>query len=199
MNKNALIIFIKNPELGKAKTRLAKTMGDEKALEVYKELLGYTRIVAKSVNETRFVYYSSFIDDEDKWDTQNFQNRLQKGIDLGERMNNAFKEVFEQGFENVCIIGSDCLEITKHHIEQAFINLKNNDFVFGPSTDGGYYLLGMNNYEKFVFEGKQWSTATLLAKTTQEIEEKGKKYHLLQQLTDIDTEEDLINQKRMPL
>ena len=75
----ALIIFIKNPKLGTAKTRIAKTTGDEKALQIYKELLRYTRDVSLQADVDRFLFYSSFIDEHDQDGGIGFKNFCESG------------------------------------------------------------------------------------------------------------------------
>src|SRR5690554_950545 len=93
-SKKALIIFTRNPELGKCKTRLAKTIGDENALEVYKFLLSHTASIAEQVKADRYVFYSENIIKDDLWDIGTFRKKLQNGDDLGQRMKNAFVELF---------------------------------------------------------------------------------------------------------
>ena len=80
MNKNLLLIFTRNPELGKVKTRLAKTVGNETALEIYKYLLQKTRDISIQVSSDREVYYSVKIRSNDIWDSKNYQktNKLEK-------------------------------------------------------------------------------------------------------------------------
>lgn len=186
----ALIIFIKNPKLGTAKTRIAKTTGDEKALRIYKELLKYTRQVSLEADVDRFLFYSSHIDENDQWSSADFNKRLQKDTpDLGDRMVAAFRQIFETN-SPVLIIGSDCATLTKSHLAKAIEALKTNDFVIGPSTDGGYYLLGMSQFEPAVFNEIEWSTEQVLPTTLLKIKELEKKYRLLEPLTDIDTEAD---------
>ena len=88
--KQLLIIFIKNPELGKVKTRLAKTMGEKKALEIYKSLLSHTHAITKNVNTDKAVFYSDYVDHSDQWEDSIYLKKVQKGSNLGERMLNAF-------------------------------------------------------------------------------------------------------------
>lgn len=188
----ALIIFIKNPEKGKVKTRLAATIGDEKALEVYQELLAHTRRVAANTEVDCLLFYSNYIETEDAWDTKRFKKFVQTGADLGERMKGAFELAFGRyEYKQVAIIGSDCAELSKDTIATAFENLAHYEVVIGPSTDGGYYLLGMNNVFKNVFENKHWSTSSVLEDTLMDIKNAGLTYYLLTELTDIDTEGDL--------
>ena len=191
---NALIIFIKNPALGKVKTRLAKTVGDEKALDIYRQLTEITRKnaqILRGVNRT--VFYSDFHNSNDEWTNEGFQKHVQSGDDLGERMFNAFAEILKTN-ENAVIIGSDCPTLTAEILELAFEKLQKNDFVVGPSTDGGYYLLGFgkNNLTDSVFKNMDWSTDKVLPTTLLRIKKQRKSVFLLPELTDVDEEKDWI-------
>ncbi len=188
-SKKALIIFTRNPELGKCKTRLAKSIGDENALEIYKYLLNHTASISKGVKADRYVFYSEIIKKEDLWDTDFFRKKLQKGDDLGQRMSNAFAELLEIGYEKVIIIGSDLLDLEAQLVNDAFDQLDFNDVVIGPAKDGGYYLLGMKNLHHRIFENKDWGTDTVLSKTLEDLQ--NSKVDLLKELNDIDTFEDM--------
>jgi rSAM/selenodomain-associated transferase 1 len=190
--ENGLIIFVRNQQKGKVKSRLAQSIGDDKALEVYKYLLQFTRDITHSVNCNHFVFYSSYVHVQDMFDDDYFSKHVQEGEDLGERMMNAFKKVFELGCKKVCIIGSDCNELTPDIFEQAFEKLGSNDVVVGPSADGGFYLLGMNQLQENIFKGKDWGTSTVLDDTLTSIDSAGVSHSLLPQLNDIDTIEDLL-------
>lgn len=186
---NALLVFIKNPEKGKVKTRLAKTLGDDQALRIYLALLEHTRRIALSLEVERYVFYSSFIEKNDAWLAADFHQQLQSSGDLGERMATAFGTAFKKN-EKVVIIGSDCASLTPAIVQAAFEQLDVHDFVIGPAIDGGYYLLGMKTFEPSVFEGIEWSTETVLSSTIQQIENLQKRYVLLEELSDIDYQED---------
>ena len=189
--ENVLLIFIKNPQKGNVKTRLAQTVGDEKALEVYHKLLKRTREITSGLRCDRQVWYSSFIEHDDIWSSENFEKRLQKGKDLGERMSHAFERAFIDGYKKVVIIGSDCADINGQFIEQAFHKLENSDVVVGPAQDGGYYLLGMREFHPDLFAGIDWSTSSVFQQTVKRIKEKQRSIELLPILNDIDTEDDL--------
>ncbi len=188
-SKKALIIFTRNPELGKCKTRLAKTIGDESALEIYKFLLQHTASIAKDVIADKYVYYTENIKKGDLWDASIFRKKLQKGNDLGERMLNAFKELFEMGYEKVTIIGSDMLDLNSDSVNDAFAQLDHFKQVIGPAKDGGYYLLGMKELKSDVFTNKTWGTSTVLQDTLDNLQ--NSTFHLLKELNDIDTFEDM--------
>lgn len=190
---NHLIIFTKNPVLGKVKTRLAATVGDARALEVYGQLLDITRNAARDADCYRKLYYSDAIDPDDNWDTKYFSKHVQQGNNLGERMCQAFETSFRDGAKRAVIIGSDCPEISAHIIEDAFRLLESHDTVVGPAKDGGYYLLGMKVLHRAFFDSKQWSTANVLHDTLDDIERLGLTYASLPLLTDLDNEADLKN------
>lgn len=191
MNTDLLIILVKNPALGKAKTRLAATIGDNKALDIYKLLLQKTREETANLNADKIVYYSDFIDKNDLWTNEVFDKALQNSGDLGLRIQTAFENAFNNGYQRVCIIGSDCYDLTDQHLKSAFDALHNNDGVIGPAVDGGYYLLGMSTYTPDLFRGKNWSTDTVATDTINDFQANSMPYHTLPTLNDIDTEADL--------
>ena len=190
-SKNLLLIFTRNPELGKAKTRLAKTVGDETALEIYKFLLERTRDISSKVNADKAVYYSVKIRENDIWNPNIYQKHQQFGDDLGIRMLNAFKNGFEAGYEKVMIIGSDLYDLSEKNIEKAFVALNTNDVVIGPAEDGGYYLLGMNTLQENVFKNKEWGTASVRKDTLKDLSDK--KVKVLAFKNDIDVYEDILD------
>lgn len=187
---NTLLIFIRNPQSGKVKTRLARTVGDTEALRIYQILLEKTRAAALGVQAERWLFYSDFINTNDDWPESDFSKKIQCRGDLGERMEQAFRKAFGAGAEKVIIIGSDCPELTGEMLQTAFDKLNEADFVLGPVPDGGYYLLGMKALEPPVFHGIEWSTETVLARTLEKIAAVGKACTLLPLLSDVDTEED---------
>lgn len=185
-----IIVFIKNPRLGHVKTRLAKDVGDERALEIYLKLTAHTqRILSAVPYVNRNVYYSEFVDDTDDWSTDTFIKRLQSNGDLGDRIKHAFHEVFEQN-EKVIIIGSDCAQLSANHIQQAIDALDNNNVVIGPSLDGGYYLLGMDSNFQFLFEDIAWSTESVFETTKNKALAQGLSVAEIEKLSDIDYIED---------
>ena len=189
--KNALIIFVRNPVLGKVKTRLAATIGNEKTLMLYNQLLQHTKTITINLPVTKFVYYADYINEDDLWN--GFEKRFQQGTDLGERMKNAFAELFDAGFKNICIIGSDCYELSSDILADAFEKLHIVDVVAGPVSDGGYYILGMNKPVPEFFINKVWSTDTVYADTLKDAAALNLRLHQLPMLNDIDTEADLRN------
>lgn len=187
-NKVALIIMIKNPVLGKAKTRIAKTTGDEEALRIYKLLLAHTRAVTTATHVDRYLYYSDYIE-EDDWSDHKYNKRVQTNGDLGARLRAAFSELSHE-YDKMLVIGSDCAEITPDHIHSAAEALDHYDIVIGPVHDGGYYLLGMKGYHPEVITDIDWSTDAVTAQTLSKAKQKDLSYHKIETLHDIDYHED---------
>ena len=196
MKADLLIIFYRNPELGKVKSRLAATVGEERALAIYLKLVSFTRAVTSVINCDRVVYYSEFIDREDSWPNDDYFKHLQNGDDLGSKMKHAFEASFSQGYKHVCIIGTDCLELTSDILNEAFETLKKKDVVVGRAFDGGYYLLGMNRLITTVFTNKNWSTNTVYSDTIDDLKRYRFSYGILPTLNDVDNESDLPQQLR---
>tara|TARA_R110002049_G_scaffold247956_1_gene422438 strand:- start:43 stop:672 length:630 start_codon:yes stop_codon:yes gene_type:complete len=190
MPQNKLIIFVKNEEAGKVKTRLAKSVGDEKALEIYRKLLGYTFDQVQPLKVKKEVCYSRFIEKDDLWNERSYSKQLQEGDGLGERMSKAFRRSFEKGMEKVVIIGSDCAELTTDILREAFSRLKDYDIVIGPADDGGYYLLGMSKFIPELFTDISWSTGAVLKQTLKKADEENATHYKLQELHDVDIEAD---------
>ncbi|MEG3656556.1 TIGR04282 family arsenosugar biosynthesis glycosyltransferase [Arenibacter palladensis] len=187
--KDLLIIFTRNPELGRCKTRLAATVGDESALNIYKFLLNHTKNITRDLNIAKWVYYSDDIWENDIWDRSVYEKKVQSGNDLGERMSNAFIEGFNAGYEKIIIIGSDMYDLNENDLLEAFNLLDHHDYVIGPAIDGGYYLLGMKVLNPALFKDKIWGSDTVLEATLQDL--KNKNYGLLTPKNDIDYYEDI--------
>lgn len=188
---NLLLIFARNPELGKVKTRLAKTIGHEKALMIYIKLLEHTHAIADRVFADKAIFYAEKVQEFDILDYYKFPKFLQKGEDLGERLERAFGQAFAQHYEKVICIGSDCYELSAEIIEDAFTALDNNNVVLGPARDGGYYLIGMDRHYPHLFKDKHWSTSDVLLDTILDIKKLKLSYFLMPTLTDVDEEKDL--------
>jgi uncharacterized protein len=193
MQNNLILIFTRNPELGKVKTRLAATIGDKNALEIYEFLLNHTNIIVKEIPVSRRVLYSEEINQNDIWDNSIYQKKIQFGNDLGARMKNAFADGFEEGYKKIVIIGTDLYDLEISDIEKTFEKLDKHEIVIGPAADGGYYLLGLKSIPNGIFTNKKWGTNSVLSNTLKDIE----KFDvcLLKSKNDIDTFDDI---KKIP-
>ncbi len=187
----SLLLFVKNPIAGQTKTRLAQSVGHEKALKMYHQLMEHTRAQAAALSDIqRLLFYSNFIPAEDTWPSPPFDKRLQTGHDLGERMKNAFQEAFDGGSEQAIIIGSDCPGVSTQLLEEAFAALESHDLVLGPALDGGYYLLGMKRFYPSLFNAIAWSTEAVAEQTLAAAESLSLRTARLLALSDVDYLED---------
>lgn len=184
-----LLIFAKNPDLGKVKTRLAKSIGEQKALEIYQILLNHTLEIASSINADKKVLFTQRLEKHPLLEKHEFEQGIQIGKDLGDRMSNAVKIGFEKGYQKIVIIGADLFNLQTTDIEKAFKNLESYETCIGPAEDGGYYLLGLSFWEKSLFENKDWGTDQVLAQTLNDLSSKS--VLLLDEKNDIDTVDDL--------
>ena len=189
MTSNLLIIFTRNPELGKCKTRLASVIGDAAALDIYTFLIEHTVGITKSLKVDKQVHYSQNVHHNDLWNDATYSKKKQEGSDLGERMYFAFKQGFDEGYKNIIIIGSDIYDLLQRDIETAFTMLEFNNYVIGPAADGGYYLLGMKRLNENIFRNKNWGTDTVLQDTILDLE--AETIAMLDIRNDIDIYEDI--------
>ena len=189
MTDTLVIVFVKNIKLGTVKTRLAKTIGDIGAFEVYSELVKITEKVTVNLDYDKRIHFSEAVVSS-KW--KDDYKTVQNGDDLGERMLNAFKEGFDAGYKKIVLIGSDLPYIDAAHIKKGIEALDSSEVVFGPAEDGGYYLIGLQKLIPEIFIDKSWSQPNLLKETLQELQKLKVSVSKLDTLNDIDTYEDLI-------
>ena len=190
MTEKALIVFVRKPVAGSVKTRLASAIGPEAALAIYLQLLAHTHAVILELPCDKYLFYAGEIDEADQW-REGFVKRQQSDGNLGERMKAAFAALFRKGYRQICIIGSDCFELTAETISTAFAVLQQKDVVLGPAKDGGYYLLGMKGGVKEVFDDVDWSTEKVFSQTVEKIKQQGLSFSLLPLLSDVDTVDDV--------
>jgi len=191
MKKTAIIIFIKNPDLGRVKKRLAKTLGDEKALDIYKEMLEHTQAITKALSVDKYLFYDRVKDMRDSWPNDIYNKELQTSPYMSTRISNAFKKIFAKGYEHVVIIGSDCLELDERMIRLAFRQLEHFDTVVGPTRDGGFYLFGMNVFNSELFKVHSWGTPALASDIIKVIHNLRRSCFMLSELSGVVTADDL--------
>ena len=189
MFENQILIFTRNPELGKVKTRLATTIGDQSALEIYEILLNHTQKIINPINVTKTVMYSDEVIIDDIWDNSKYDKKVQFGQDLGAKMKNAVAGAFENDYKKVVVIGSDLYDLQESDITTAFEKLNKFDVVLGPASDGGYYLLGLKFIPDNLFFNKKWGTSSVLKDTLIDLENFD--IYLLDIKNDIDTFNDI--------
>ena len=192
-----LLVFAREPVLGRVKTRLAADIGAEQALAVYRELLALTAAAATAAQVPATVWLAEApvpaadpAQPRPEW--PGLPWRVQPAADsLGTRMAQAFATAFASGAGRVVIIGTDCPGLSAEVLRQAFAALATHDVVVGPADDGGYYLLGLRELQPALFENKDWSTATVLSATLADAARLGLRVAQLPTLHDVDSGRDL--------
>ena len=189
--ENCVLFFVKYPASGRVKSRLAEQIGQDVATDLYKSFVAdiLTTLHALSVN-FKIVFYPPDAEKKfQQWLGEGYSYIQQTGKDLGQRMKNAFLQAFSDGFDKVVLIGSDIPDLPADYLELGFKALETNDVVLGPSSDGGYYLIGFAK-EAFlpdVFEGITWSSADVLEQTLNILNKHEQRVYLLPQWHDVDT------------
>ena len=191
MNRDLLIVFLRAPERGRVKTRLAATVGEDRALAVYEQLLAHTLREAAPLPCMKEAWYADAVPDKDPSADHGFMAHVQQGTDLGARMAHAFERAFASGDMRAVIIGTDCPGINSGLLREAFEALAEHDAVIGPARDGGYYLLGLRSMVDELFANKAWSSDSVLKDSLADLQRRGASYRLLPELIDVDTEADL--------
>ncbi|WP_325053150.1 TIGR04282 family arsenosugar biosynthesis glycosyltransferase [Leptospira biflexa] len=169
---------------------MANSIGDERALDVYQELLTFTNAITETLDVQKIVYWDEIPSIPNQFFKNGFLHSLQSRGDLGEKMEKAFQNELDPKPCQTLIIGTDCPYLTVASFEKAYKELEKSDFVIGPAKDGGYYLLGMKEFFPNVFLEIPWSTESVLPLTIKRIQDQNLTFTLLEELNDIDTVED---------
>ena len=184
-------IFAKYWEPGKVKTRLAASIGNQSASDVYCAILNHLITALNSAADRRVIAYSPIDKAKEFSEFPRWQLTPQSDGPLGERMANYFVETFAADADRVVLIGSDCPDITPEIINEAFESLTHSDVVLGPTFDGGYYLVGMSEKFHDIFSDITYSTESVLEETLSLAKRNSISCHCLDRLNDIDEIDDL--------
>jgi len=184
----AVGIFAKPPYPGSVKTRLIPDIGAAKAASVYRYCLEYTLQVVRASGLEYQLFLSEACDDVL---FQQEEHRLQKGDDLGQRMYHAFQELLDTASDGAIIIGTDCLDLTPMHLQDAARSLADHELVLIPALDGGYALIGCTTIEPGLFRDLRWSTDKVYRQTVTNAQRLNYRVASLETLRDIDTLKDL--------
>lgn len=188
-----LIIFVKAPRAGFVKTRLAATVGSETALETYETLVEIITTNLRSVRNVDLHFAPADAGQEvARWLQDGWTSSPQTDGDLGKKLKAAFRQAFDQGFERVLIIGSDCPYVEPADISAAESELEKNDVVLGPATDGGYWLVGLKVLASELFENINWSTESVLQETLSQAKSAKLTVGQIRELSDVDNVADLM-------
>lgn len=195
MNEKALALFLKYPEKGAVKTRIAKALGDDFTLKLYTCFVADVLEISSSIAADTVMLYSltDNAKNKDCFAEEKHVCLPQQGADLGRRMHNAFRDICRQGYKKVVLIGSDVPDLPPAYIEKAFQGLADHELVLGPSIDGGYYLIALRaaTVDYGIFREVPWSTSQVLQQTLENIHQLNITYSMLPWWSDIDEVNDL--------
>lgn len=185
-----IIVFLKYPEPGLVKTRMAAEVGVETATRLARHFAEQTLASVVSLDLPVEVCFAPVERDTAvrTWLGQGFVYHPQQGADLGERMKNAFLAAFERGAERVVLVGTDAPDRPVEFLSEALVGLEEHEVVLGPALDGGYHLIAMSarNFAPEAFCGIEWSTTQVLAQTLDALRRAGRSVLVLPPWRDID-------------
>ena len=192
---SCLAVMCKQPQRGKVKTRIAATLGDDRAVEMYRCALADTLSLASSIDHvTHVLSYAPPTRDGQSYFEQlasSFALIPQPGATLGERISGTLALLLKT-YSPVVLIGSDSPDLPVELIKSAFEALHGSaDVVLGPATDGGYYLIGLRAMHPSLFERIAWSTVVVAKQTYERAAEAGLQVLNLPYWHDLDTVVDL--------
>jgi hypothetical protein len=191
-----LLFFMKYPQVGRVKTRLAQTHGRVFAARLYR---AFVFDMLANLADGDYRLRICFDPPEKEMSIRRLLGRrhdyrAQRGADLGQRMCRAFSDCFSDGFRTAVLIGSDCPDLPRRVVQDAFEKLEHGcETVIGPSLDGGYYLIGFRKetFVSAVFSGPDWGRETVLAQTMDLLRAQGRSIEYVESWRDVDTEGDL--------
>lgn len=195
VSETAIIVFVKAPVKGRVKTRLAQVLGDESALETYRCFVAdiLATLTGLDCDPRIYLHPPEAKPAVRSWLGEDYALFPQKGRTLGDKMRNALAETFAAGFTKAALMGTDIPDLPATVVSEAFEALDRFPAVIGPSTDGGYYLIGFTaeGFAPAVFADIPWSTIGVFARTAERFHSCGIRPYLLPRWADVDTADDL--------
>ena len=187
--------MMKYPELGKVKARLAQSIGEESATDLYRAFIQDILTTVQSIDIPYHiaVYPPKSQERFAQWLGPSHQYFRQQGLDLGKRLQNGFATMYKKEYQQVIALASDSPDLPIEILQKAVSSLQTHKVVIGPASDGGYYLIGFSHdlFISDVFEDIFWSTATVFRETLSRIKSVTSQVHVLPEWADIDTKSDL--------
>ncbi len=201
MTDGVILVFARAPEAGQAKTRLIPKLGPEGAAQLHSRLVHLTLDAATAFHNVSVQLWCSPDPHRSFFSqcraTYDVELHAQSGVDLGERMLNAFNQALTD-YDWALLVGTDCPDLNIEDFEQAEQDLNNGiDVVLGPAADGGYYLIGLKIPEPNLFQNIPWGGSEVLSCTYTRLNEAGLTFSQLHEHHDIDRPEDLIRFPRL--
>jgi len=195
LKESCVIVFVKYPDPGEVKQRLARQIGSTAAAQLYQSMV---KDQLHTLQQTQLPLYLLFTPSHEEenvsqWLGSQYSYIPQQGENLGQRMHHAFTSLFQHGYARVILLGSDIPDVPFEYLTQADHSLALHDVVIGPAVDGGYYLIGFNkhSYHSSVFDDISWGLDTVLSQTRDRIDKLHLSSHQVPVWYDIDTIEDV--------
>lgn len=192
---NTLLVFVRYPEPGKVKTRIAIELGAQKAAELYSLIAGS---IIEGVSGSDMYQTAIYFDPPESEDRirqwlgrSDLYCEPQSAGTIGERMSDAFDRAFSGGAQKAVLIGTDIPDLTGEIVADAFRLLDHEDAVIGPAEDGGYYLLGLKKPEPLLFKDIRWGSEVVFEQTIDRLKKLNIGYKSLDTLRDVDTARDI--------
>lgn len=197
-----LIVFTRVPRAGACKTRLIPALGEHGAAELQRTMLlktlDWTRADSFANHRGFEVRYTGGGRAELHAITGGDVEAIPQGAgDLGARLSAAANDAFRRGTERVVLVGTDCPRLGREHAARAFLLLFEHDVVVGPARDGGYYLIGLSSPNGDLFRGIEWGSDRVLDQTLARARRANCTVALLEPLSDVDREADLVEWRRV--
>lgn len=196
-NRSSIVVFARAPVYGQVKTRLAKSLDPSMVVNLYR---CFGRDIIDKIIHAGFcpkIFYDPPEAENLMSDWLGGQHAFypQQGRDLGMKMANAIKTVFEEGIIKAILLGTDFPDLPEKILSEAVCRLEDHDGVIGPATDGGYYLIGCrtDTFLPAVFENIPWGTSLVYQKTMDVFAKSGANIWRLPEWRDVDEFDDLID------
>ncbi|SDB26918.1 hypothetical protein SAMN05660653_01298 [Desulfonatronum thiosulfatophilum] len=194
--KDCVIVMVKYPRPGRVKTRLAATLGDSRAVDLYRCFVQDVLATLDALPAQVLICIDppSMAQEFAVWLGPNRSFLVQYGKTLDARMDFAFAQAFDAGFERAVLLGSDLPDLPGRLVQAAFAGLASHDVVLGPATDGGFYLIGRQSrsFQNGVLTDIRWSTPAVLDATLIRLRRSGLTVLLLEEISDVDDLEALV-------
>jgi rSAM/selenodomain-associated transferase 1 len=194
MARQALFVMAKDPRAGQVKTRLCPPLTPEVAARLYRcFLLDVLDLVAGLPGVDPVIAFSPPEAEKEfsRLTSGRFQLIPQEGADLGARLENAFRVLFQQGYTRVAAVSTDTPDLPAKYLQEAFFRLRDARVVLGPCPDGGYYLIGLSSPAPELFRDMPWSTDRVVPETDARAKKMGLALSYLPEWHDVDTATDL--------
>jgi len=191
MAKKALALLITNPNDGQVLPKIASKLGVVAARKINSQLLMHANEIACQFFEEKKVFYPSEVQAVDMFSMNHFEKVAQNGWSLSARIQHAFENTFNQRYNPVVLVNTNCPDLNDDQIREAFFALKCHDLVMGPTRNGSFYLIGLRKYSSLILENINWEGNEVESEVITRMKTLNLSHHLLPELGDLQSTSDL--------